>query len=54
MDLVETPASPGDPAGFPEFVFDDANGNGVDDGRETQGQPLSGFAQRDGVGIPAS
>ena len=43
MDLVETPASPGDPAGFPEFVFDDANGNGVDDGRETQANLYRGL-----------
>ena len=36
IDTVEGPA---DPAGFPEmaeFVFSDMNGNGVDDGRETQ------------------
>ena len=36
IDTVEGPA---DPSGFPEtaeFVFSDLNGNGVDDGRETQ------------------
>ena len=36
IDTVEGPA---DPSGFPEvaqFVFSDRNGNGVDDGRETQ------------------
>ena len=35
-DLVQAPESPGDAAGFPPFVFTDANGNGLDDGRETQ------------------
>ena len=36
IDTVEAPA---EPAGFPDmaqFVFSDMNGNGVDDGRETQ------------------
>ena len=36
IDTVEAPA---DPSGFPEtaeFTFSDMNGNGVDDGRETQ------------------
>lgn len=37
MDMVETPGAPDDPAGYPPFVFTDANGNGLDDGRETQG-----------------
>ena len=36
MDLVEAPRSPAGGAGFPPFVFTDANGNGLDDGRETQ------------------
>ena len=43
MDLVETPAAPGDSAGFPPFVFDDANGNGIDDGRETQANLYPGL-----------
>ena len=36
IDTVEGPAAPG---GFPEvtdFIFSDMNGNGIDDGRETQ------------------
>ena len=36
MDLVGAPGAPADGAGFPPFVFADANGNGLDDGRETQ------------------
>ena len=36
MDLVRAPEAPADAAGFPPFVFTDANGNGLDDGRETQ------------------
>ena len=36
MDMVETPGAPDDPAGYPPFIFADANGNGLDDGRETQ------------------
>ena len=36
MDMVETPGAPDDPAGYPPFVFMDTNGNGLDDGRETQ------------------
>ena len=43
MDMVGTPAEPGDAADFPEFVFDDANGNGVDDGRETQANLYRGL-----------
>ena len=43
IDTVEGPA---DPAGFPEtaeFVFSDMNGNGVDDGRETQANIFRAF-----------
>ena len=36
VDLVQAPAAPADGAGSPPFVFTDANGNGLDDGRETQ------------------
>ena len=36
MDMVETPGAPADAAGYPPFIFADANGNGLDDGRETQ------------------
>ena len=42
-DRVETPAAPDDSAGFPRFVFADANGNGVDDGRETQANVHAGL-----------
>ncbi len=43
MDLVETPAAPDDPMGFPGFVFTDTNGNGLDDGRETQANVYRGL-----------
>ena len=43
LDQVETPAAPEDPAEFPRFVFQDANGNGVDDGRETQANVHAGL-----------
>lgn len=43
MDLVGTPSEPADGAGFPPFVFADANGNGLDDGRETQGNLYQGL-----------
>ena len=43
LDQVETPAAPDDPAAFPRFVFADANGNGVDDGRETQANVYEGL-----------
>ena len=36
MDMVQAPGAPDDGGGFPPFVFADGNGNGVDDGRETQ------------------
>ena len=36
MDMVEAPGAPDDPAGYPPYIFADANGNGLDDGRETQ------------------
>ena len=37
MDVVETPEQPGDySAQNRRFVFTDSNGNGLDDGRETQ------------------
>ena len=42
-DRVETPAAPDDAAGFPPFAFADANGNGVDDGRETQSNLYEGL-----------
>ena len=43
IDTVEGPA---EPSGFPavaEFVFSDMNGNGVDDGRETQANIFRAF-----------
>ena len=43
LDRVETPAAPDDSAGFPRFVFADANGNGIDDGRETQANVYEGL-----------
>ena len=43
MDLVETPAQPADTVEFPMFIFDDANGNGIDDGRETQANLYRGL-----------
>ena len=43
MDLVEAPVQPADTVGFPMFIFDDANGNGVDDGRETQANIYRGL-----------
>ena len=42
-DRVETPAAPDDSAGFPRFVFADANDNGIDDGRETQANVYEGL-----------
>ena len=35
-DTVEAPANPDNVPGYPLFVFSDRNGNGIDDGRETQ------------------
>ena len=43
MDLVETPAEPGNVAGFPPFVFVDSDGDGLDDGRETQANLYQGL-----------
>ena len=45
MDLVEAPAAPDQSGGFPPFVFDDANGNGIDDGRETQANLYQGLLE---------
>ncbi len=36
MDIVEAPTSPGNARQGERFEFSDGNGNGVDDGRETQ------------------
>ena len=36
MDIVESPTSPGNERQGERFEFSDGNGNGVDDGRETQ------------------
>ena len=36
MDIVEAPTSPGNERQGERFEFSDSNGNGVDDGRETQ------------------
>ena len=42
VDSVAAPFEPGDME-FQEFVFSDANGNGVDDGRETQANMYEGL-----------
>ena len=44
MDAVETPADPSNNGRLGEmFVFSDSNGNGVDDGRETQANVFRAF-----------
>ena len=44
MDTVETPADPSNNGRLGEmFVFSDSNGNGVDDGRETQANVFRAF-----------
>ena len=44
MDTVETPADPSNNSRLGEsFVFSDSNGNGVDDGRETQANVFRAF-----------
>ena len=53
-DALEAPHTPtGSPAHFQPFVFSDANGNGLDDGRETQAHMyqalLNTMAQHPGV-----
>ncbi len=42
-DLVAAPAAPDDSAGDPSFIFNDRDGNGVDDGRETQANIFQGL-----------
>lgn len=43
MDLLETPSAPSDSAGFPPLVLEDADGSGLDDGREVQANIYQGM-----------
>lgn len=43
MDLIEAPSAPSDSKGFPPLVLADADGSGLDDGREVQAKMYQGM-----------